>query len=366
MALLTLAVLVLGMLTACGSNKTPTAKDAEGEWGNGFSWTYTSASKTLSISGNGDMTVPDTDEETTALKYPWASIRASVEKVTFGENISGISDYAFYGMSNLTSVSFSSTLTKLGKGAFAFCYKLESAELPEGVISVGESAFEGCSALTSVKLPATLTDLGARAFAFCDALKLVSIKGAPESIGKWTFKGCISLEKLEVPNGYDSARISSEAFDGAKIDYATYVDVERPCAITIKYVNESGEAIRTESHASSYIGQNYTATALTVDGYTLKDTASATQERKLALEAEEFTFVYVKKVQEPTETEPVETETPEEESNPVKTAIILVVFAVLIIAIGVGAFLFARSSKNQPKNTTTVRKNGTNSKSKRR
>lgn len=72
----------------------------------------------------------------------------SIASVLIGNNITDISEYAFYNCTNLTTVELPEgfrTLAYTGSGAaFGNCTKLESVTIPESVKYVGKNIFIGC------------------------------------------------------------------------------------------------------------------------------------------------------------------------------------------------------------------------------
>ena len=69
-------------------------------------WRYVSASKTLTVSGNGAMAdYPD------AASVPWFSYRNEIQKVVIREGVTEIGDFAFDGLS-MTSITTPSTTTR--------------------------------------------------------------------------------------------------------------------------------------------------------------------------------------------------------------------------------------------------------------
>lgn len=67
---------------------------------------------------------------------------------------------------------------------------IASYEIPSSVTSIVRSAFWGCSNLTSVTIPSSVTSIGSSAFEYCTNLKDVYYPGTEEewkkiSIGSW-------------------------------------------------------------------------------------------------------------------------------------------------------------------------------------
>ncbi len=67
------------------------------------------------------------------------------------------------------------SVTSIGGAAFYGCSELTSVTIPNSVTSIGESAFEGCSGLTSLTIPNSVTSIGDEAFRGCSGLTSVTI-----------------------------------------------------------------------------------------------------------------------------------------------------------------------------------------------
>ena len=87
-----------------------------------------------------------------------------VSELVIPEGTTSISDYAFFGLKCVTSVSFPSSLRSIGNGAFYDCSGLEKIVLPEGVATIGNEAFRSCGALADMTIPHTVTHIGGDAF----------------------------------------------------------------------------------------------------------------------------------------------------------------------------------------------------------
>ena len=142
-----------------------------------------------------------------------------------------LGDYAFYGCSGLTSLTFPSGVTSIGYRAFEGCSGLTSLTIPSGVTEIGSSAFYGCSGLTSLTIPSSVTSIGYGAFAGCSGLTSIYVytKKLPE-LGYYVFNGCDAKNcTVYVPKGTYDAYKSSEfgyfekivEFDASGIDKVT-------------------------------------------------------------------------------------------------------------------------------------------------
>ena len=81
-----------------------------------------------------------------------------------------LGSYAFYGCSELTSLTIPPSVTSIGVSAFAGCSGLTSFTIPSSVTSTGWGVFQGCSGLTSIYVyPEKLPKLGEDMFSGCDA-----------------------------------------------------------------------------------------------------------------------------------------------------------------------------------------------------
>lgn len=91
---------------------------------------------------------------------------ASPDSGLHTQELSCISDYAYYNRNDLTNVqlsSLSSQLEAIGKLSFARC-GLFDVVIPEGVLSIGYGAFYHCDDLATVSIPKSVTSIAAYAF----------------------------------------------------------------------------------------------------------------------------------------------------------------------------------------------------------
>ena len=115
-----------------------------------------------------------------------------------------LGDSAFYGCSNIKSVTLCDGMTQIGRGAFSGCNALTDIVIPDTVTSVGDNAFNWCNSLRSIELPQQLAEIGAYVFDSCLNLSTVELSPDLASIGEYAFANCSSLESLEIPDSVNT------------------------------------------------------------------------------------------------------------------------------------------------------------------
>lgn len=142
-----------------------------------------------------------------------------------GINVSGIGDYAFKN-SKLHSVSIPSSVSEIGKGAFANCENLFSIDIPYNVTSIEDSLAVGCSSLQIVNIYGSVTSIGKRAFKGCYGLSSFNIPESVTFIGEGAFEGCYNLSSINIPQSM--TRIDNYAFYGLK----NLTEINIPSSVT--------------------------------------------------------------------------------------------------------------------------------------
>ena len=118
--------------------------------GSNITWEYTDATRTLTISGSGDVNF---DRGEDGSRTPWNEYRSQIETVVFEENITGItSTKAFAEMPMLSEIVFPKSLKTLGTGIFASNPSLESVTLPDTLESMAGVVFSNCMNLKSLTI----------------------------------------------------------------------------------------------------------------------------------------------------------------------------------------------------------------------
>ena len=177
-----------------GGTITWASYTASGTCGDDLLWMMNSLGS-LAIVGTGAM-----DDWTYNFPAPWDSDRASVKKVIIGNDVTTVGRYAFYGCTNLTSVSIGKSVTKIGIYAFAYCEGLTSVTAGGKVTEIDDYAFSNCTGLQSATIGNSVTAIGACAFNGCTDLQSVTIGSKVASIGKYAFNGCTALQSVIIPD----------------------------------------------------------------------------------------------------------------------------------------------------------------------
>ena len=100
---------------------------------------------------------------------------------------------------NLESVTFGTNITYISDNAFTRCIKLKIVDIPDSVKTINTS-FIQCSGLTDVTIGSGITSIGSNAFLLCTKLKNVRILATtPPTLGTSAFGNNASGRKIYVP-----------------------------------------------------------------------------------------------------------------------------------------------------------------------
>ena len=194
---------LLAMFTSVGA-----WADDSGSCGTDVTYTFEEITKTLTISGTGDM--DDFDDEN---EYPWSSYMDDIETLVVEDGVTSIGEYAFYDSNHLETIVGCQGVTSIGQGAFfgaawetnlpdgmhyvghvAFRYKGNMPEntsitLKNGTTQLYDHCFYNCGNLTSITIPSSVTYIGADAFYGCTSITDVYCLADPEKL-TWKEDGC--------------------------------------------------------------------------------------------------------------------------------------------------------------------------------
>ena len=111
---------------------------------------------------------------------------------------------AFYGCEKLNNITIPGTVRTVGRNAFYGCSGLKSVIVRNGVTTFGDSVFWGCSSLTSVELPGSISTISFAMFRECRSLTDLKLPESITLIDNLAFYGCTSLKKLAIPKNCTS------------------------------------------------------------------------------------------------------------------------------------------------------------------
>jgi len=160
--------------------------------------------------------------------------------------VTKIGDSAFEGCSNLTSITFPTSINSIKSNAFKDCKGLTSITIPERVKNIENSAFSGCG-LTSITISEDVKSIGNMAFSQCENLASVIIGSKVASIGDKAFESCNNLISITIPENVTS--IGDKAFDNCSHLTTVYFNAEN-CTI------KSSIFSNCTSLSTIYIGDN--------------------------------------------------------------------------------------------------------------
>ena len=159
-------------------------------WSGDLSWGLM-VDGVLTFSGSGAMKNYPSEAET-----PWYSYASQISSVIIESGVTGIGNYAFYGIPNLQSIQIPATVTRIGNYAIknaGIVYGNPNAamklSLPKGTAAVEDGAFQDCVTLESVLVPASVKGIGALAFDGCTGLNAIVFSGSAPAIAADAFAG---------------------------------------------------------------------------------------------------------------------------------------------------------------------------------
>ena len=219
--------------------------------------TFSGCNKVLTIAVDPDNPVYDSRDNCNAIVETASNtLLVGCSNTIIPNSVSIIADYAFAGLTNLTSINIPASVKKLSYTSFFECVNIDTFIVdPNNTVydsrnncnaiieTASNTLVRGCKNST---IPSTVTEIGCRSFYYVQKLNTITIPNSVKTIGNLAFNTCYDLATISIPTSV--TYIGSKAFEGC--DALT--------SITI-------------SSGVSYIGNNAFAGCTNLDSITFAD-----------------------------------------------------------------------------------------------
>ena len=146
----------------------------------------------------------------------------SFNELYYFTSLTQLSDDAFNGCAQLTSIRLPKALLKIGERAFKDCARLSQVDFFASMKTIGEEAFSGCRSLSSMVLPDELLAIEAGTFKNCASLSAIELPVCVEKIGDEAFSGCTGLKDFTVKTFHpENIAMGVSVFGGNSMGSAT-------------------------------------------------------------------------------------------------------------------------------------------------
>lgn len=169
---------------------------------NGIDYTYDEATKTLTVTGTGQMKYNGKN------RPPWF-FETDAEHLIISDGITNISPYAF----SCKFRNYEEEGVYNDSEEYVYFTKLKTVKLPDSIRKIGTNAFSYCASLEKINIPDSVTQIGGDAFRYCESLKKINIPDSVTQIGEYAFYGT-GVTKFDVPDSV--VELGSSAFGTAK------------------------------------------------------------------------------------------------------------------------------------------------------
>ena len=183
--------------------------DLDGEQDGDIIYNLDKKNKTAEVKGvaknyKGKIVIPETivydGEEYTVTKIGDKAFYGLSElvSVTIPNSVTSIGYDAFYNCVSLISLDIPGSVTSIDHDAFGYCSSLASLNISNGVTNIGSYAFANCRSLVTLTIPSSLTRIEDHAFAGCTSLTSVNFQSSLTRIGEFVFFGCYGISEIKI------------------------------------------------------------------------------------------------------------------------------------------------------------------------
>lgn len=149
----------------------------------------------------------------------------------------------------------------IGNRAFSWCTNLTSVTMSKGVTRIGYEAFYNCSSLTTITIPEGVTNIGDGAFWLCTALTEVTCKATvvPNSTNSFSEDGTMPSEvKLYVPaESLDAYKTSPTWNIFNEIESLSYIAINISAAQKTTYCSDQALDFTNTTGVKAYIASGF-------------------------------------------------------------------------------------------------------------
>lgn len=168
-------------------------------------YAFANSSQTISFGDHENapmaytLTLPSTVNELGAYAFEYSGISG---EIVIPDKITKVSEGLFNDCRLLTSVVMHDGITEIETFAFAGCFYLDSAPFPSNLEIIGDYAFQA-TGMVSVTFPSSLTHLGRGAYQYTETLTSVTIPGNVKTISSVCFYDCRGLKTVIIEDGVE-------------------------------------------------------------------------------------------------------------------------------------------------------------------
>ncbi len=295
--ILVLCLLPCLLTFALGAGKEQPQQPAatSGTNGGNVTWSYNTYTKTLTISGTGELG---------NFEYAWLDYQNEIKTVTINEGIDYIKDKVFDYHNALETVNLPASLLVMDWDAFEYCPALKKFTVkngnpyfaadstgllyngnktvlyrcPQGITGsvtlastateIKERAFSKCTGITAISLPSALTTIGSEAFYDCTSLTSLALGPSVSNIGSFVFPVSDNFTKITV-NVYNN-HFSADS-EGVLYNYAKSKVVRCPGGFQGTYTMP--DTVTEISNEAFYQCNGLTSVALSENLTAIADTS---------------------------------------------------------------------------------------------